>query len=691
MRTRTGGASLPELVQVVTKSTYSLLRAERVSVYLVDRIRGEIWVSISRDEEFAGLTLPIGQGISGTVAATGETLNLRDVYADERFDPTSDKNTGFKSQSCLCMAVPGFDDESKPVMVIQCINKLGAPYFDDEDELALSAFCSEVKMAMRGNFLEAALLKMESDTKRSCNVDAGSYLLEFGYVRRVSKKESEADSPTNKVSSSLSRPPLHFLNSQQSPSSSRSSPLPYDCGDGVRVDFNVDSRRTAKRDAANRDSIYFHSLLALSSVSSPPPPLHYPLHISDPAFLQLFSSQHRSMFDRGSPSVKGRSLNEPHSPVDSPKNNPNRKRSSVLKSDNLSKLVEKSPYFGDPDKESGPFDSFGFNPFDESPESLCDIVLEFFREYGLCRRLGVEEVKLENLIHAIKNTYHEDVPFHNFYHAFSVCHVSYLLLRHCGIRKHLTSLDTFCCLIAALAHDADHPGFSNNFMIATGNEISIVHNDDAPLERHHAHTTAVLLKAEENDVFEGMSVEKKRYSRNVIIQAILGTDMSKHMQHVTRLHERGDLHVDATAGDVGTIDDRIELVKNIVHCSDLAAQTLPANVSEIFEAKLMEEFFQQNIKEVSEGCEVTTFMKGLDSEKKRVELQVNFVSAIALPLWRGMAKCFPLCADRVQRAEEILSNYERILEEYESGKRKEGETTSGGGEQVEDKDEQDTK
>ena len=72
----------------------------------------------------------------------------------------------------LCMAVPGFDDESKPVAVIQAINKIGSKCFDDEDEEALAAFCQEVKHAMRGNFLEAALLKMESDAKREVDIDS---------------------------------------------------------------------------------------------------------------------------------------------------------------------------------------------------------------------------------------------------------------------------------------------------------------------------------------------------------------------------------------------------------------------------------------------------------------------------------------------------------------------------------------
>jgi putative methionine-R-sulfoxide reductase with GAF domain len=45
-------------------------------------------------EEGTRINLPIGQGIAGTVAETGETLNIPDAYADARFDTKTDLRTG---------------------------------------------------------------------------------------------------------------------------------------------------------------------------------------------------------------------------------------------------------------------------------------------------------------------------------------------------------------------------------------------------------------------------------------------------------------------------------------------------------------------------------------------------------------------------------------------------------------------
>ena len=41
---------------------------------------------------------PIGKGIAGYVAQTGETLNIEDVHKDERFNPSIDELTGYTTK-----------------------------------------------------------------------------------------------------------------------------------------------------------------------------------------------------------------------------------------------------------------------------------------------------------------------------------------------------------------------------------------------------------------------------------------------------------------------------------------------------------------------------------------------------------------------------------------------------------------
>ena len=41
--------------------------------------------------------------MSGHVVKTGQTINIRDAYADSRFNPEIDKQTGYKTKTILCM------------------------------------------------------------------------------------------------------------------------------------------------------------------------------------------------------------------------------------------------------------------------------------------------------------------------------------------------------------------------------------------------------------------------------------------------------------------------------------------------------------------------------------------------------------------------------------------------------------
>ena len=50
---------------------------------------------LSTHQELPSIRFPIGKGIAGHVAETGETLNVADVYMDERFNPGIDEQTGY--------------------------------------------------------------------------------------------------------------------------------------------------------------------------------------------------------------------------------------------------------------------------------------------------------------------------------------------------------------------------------------------------------------------------------------------------------------------------------------------------------------------------------------------------------------------------------------------------------------------
>lgn len=163
-------APLERLIHTIIDAAYQYFLAERVSLFLVDHVRDELWIGVSKDG-LEGLTCPIGQGIAGYVARHGVTLNIPDAYKDDRFNPDVDKQTGFVTRSVLCMPVPGIGESddltstSRPIAVLQVINKVNNQVFDAEDEEALQLFCQEVSAALRRRVVEASFLKVITSMK----------------------------------------------------------------------------------------------------------------------------------------------------------------------------------------------------------------------------------------------------------------------------------------------------------------------------------------------------------------------------------------------------------------------------------------------------------------------------------------------------------------------------------------------
>eukprot|EP01064_Diplonema_japonicum_P020791 TRINITY_DN30362_c0_g1_i1.p1 TRINITY_DN30362_c0_g1~~TRINITY_DN30362_c0_g1_i1.p1 ORF type:complete len:1469 (+),score=327.89 TRINITY_DN30362_c0_g1_i1:49-4455(+) len=135
-----------------------VLTVERASIFLVDDHKRELW-SILTDSETAAqiggdnvIRLPVGVGLAGHVAVTGNVLNIPDAYACELFNPEFDRKTGFVTKATLC--VPVKPQHSNKVMgVIQFINKCNGEAFHDSDvELALS-FSSFVGISLNNILL----------------------------------------------------------------------------------------------------------------------------------------------------------------------------------------------------------------------------------------------------------------------------------------------------------------------------------------------------------------------------------------------------------------------------------------------------------------------------------------------------------------------------------------------------------
>jgi GAF domain-containing protein len=115
--------------------------AERCTVYFVDHVRKELWSRIASRTAIE-IRLPLGSGISGQVALTGETVNVPDAYADPRFDRNVDLRSGYRTLNML--VVPVWDPAGGSVIgVLQVLNKRSGP-FERRDQMLLERIAESV-------------------------------------------------------------------------------------------------------------------------------------------------------------------------------------------------------------------------------------------------------------------------------------------------------------------------------------------------------------------------------------------------------------------------------------------------------------------------------------------------------------------------------------------------------------------
>lgn len=99
----------------------------------------------------------------------------------------------------------------------------------------------------------------------------------------------------------------------------------------------------------------------------------------------------------------------------------------------------------------------------------------------------------------------------------------------------MSTFDTSSILIAAAAHDVDHPGTNNLFEIKTKSKLATLYNDLSVLENHHAATLFFILEDQQCNIFEKMEGQDFNKMRKYLLENILYTDMSKHFTFVGEL------------------------------------------------------------------------------------------------------------------------------------------------------------
>jgi len=113
--------SLDTVLNVLVEMTTAELGAERGSLFLNDPDTNELYSRVAQGNFQHEIRILNTSGVAGYVFTTGESIIIHDAYADPRFNRSVDEQTGFVTQSILC--VPIKTAKGEIIGVAQTLNK----------------------------------------------------------------------------------------------------------------------------------------------------------------------------------------------------------------------------------------------------------------------------------------------------------------------------------------------------------------------------------------------------------------------------------------------------------------------------------------------------------------------------------------------------------------------------------------
>lgn len=295
--------------------------------------------------------------------------------------------------------------------------------------------------------------------------------------------------------------------------------------------------------------------------------------------------------------------------------------------------------------------------------------------------------KLCNYLRVIQQDYHDDNPYHNAIHAADVvqalhCFIQ-MSLKHSrksddyqAFLKSCPNLHLFAILLSAVIHDVDHPGKNNAFQTKLKTELAVVYNDVSVLENWHVacafarmldlsllqanvHSSEVVHaklnkehKNAECNILGEASPQDFDAIRNLMIEAVLHTDMSKHFAMVDSV--KGLIAIAAannnsgsgSGGDAGAGAGIFwNALMFMLHMADISNQAKPGVLARQWTDRCMSEFFAQGDQEANLGVPISP---NCDRNVTALpESQVGFIKFVVQPAYAALGDLIPFVKEEV--------------------------------------------
>ncbi|XP_012530694.2 high affinity cAMP-specific and IBMX-insensitive 3',5'-cyclic phosphodiesterase 8 isoform X5 [Monomorium pharaonis] len=291
--------------------------------------------------------------------------------------------------------------------------------------------------------------------------------------------------------------------------------------------------------------------------------------------------------------------------------------------------------------------------------------------------LHCDERTLQNWLAIIEHNYNAENSYHNSTHAADVMQATARFMQSKRLKEILEPLDEIAALIAAAAHDIDHPGRSSQFLCNANSRLAILYNDLSVLESHHAALTFKLSLSDDSvNIFKNLERDAYKLLRQNVIDMILATEMTKHFEHLAKFmnvcsarigdgQEKNLSQTYSSSLDMSVVlqPDNVILVKRMmIKCADVSNPTRPLRCCIEWARRIAEEYFNQTDEE--KKLKMPVVMPMFDRMTCSIpKSQIGFVDYII----NDMIEAWDVFIDMPELVGYMRHNYEKWKEYNEQG------------------------
>lgn len=166
-------AAPARLLEMIVQVAADVISARAASLFLIDQEQQDLVFEVAigpKAEAVGKFRVPLGHGVAGIVALTGQAMAVSDVQSDPRHASDISRSVGYLPESILC--VPLFYDD-QVIGVLELLDKEGASSFGPSDIDHLGLFASLAAVAIQQSRVQGNLVALVGETLASLDDGSG--------------------------------------------------------------------------------------------------------------------------------------------------------------------------------------------------------------------------------------------------------------------------------------------------------------------------------------------------------------------------------------------------------------------------------------------------------------------------------------------------------------------------------------